>query len=71
VQTAVWEAMTDLYAILPLGTEKRGRKYVAVPLLKKKGVNRARKPGLTGAALEAAVDRFVARVPHALGSRLN
>ena len=45
--------MTDLYAILPLGTDKRGR---GVPLLKKKG--RKREPGLTGGALEAAVDRW-------------
>lgn len=45
--------MTDLYAILPLGRDKKGR---AVPLIRKKGGPSKR--GLTGAALERAVDRW-------------
>jgi len=42
--------MTDLYAILPLGRDKRGH---ARPLLRKLS---AAKPGLTGAALERRID---------------
>ncbi len=61
----MFEALTDLYALLPLGSDGRGH---ATPLLRKAG---AAKPGLTGAALEKAVDRFMARVPHAAGSRVN
>lgn len=63
--------MTDLYAILPLGQKKRGKHYYAVPLIKKRKRPDRSKPGLTGAALEQAVDRFVARVPHARGGRAN
>ena len=51
--------MTDLYAILPLGRDKRGR---GVPLLRKRKAPSRREPGLTGAALEKAVDRFISRV---------
>lgn len=63
VQRAMFEALTDLYAILPLGFN--GERMV--PLLRK----RKRTEGLTGAALDRAVEHFIARVPHARGSRLN
>ena len=61
----MFEALTDLYALLPLGSDGRGH---AVPLLRKP---HAARPGLTGAALEKAVDAFIARVHHAPGSRMN
>ena len=63
----MFEALTDLYSILPLGV--KGKRMV--PLLKKRRPAAAQGPGLTGAALDDAVKRFVSRVPHSRGSRLN
>lgn len=51
VEGAVFEAVTDVLALFKVGGK---------PLLKKKRKRRDTKPGLTGAALEKAVDRFAA-----------
>lgn len=56
----MFDAMTDLYAILPLG--KRGK-----PLLKKRRDPSDRKPGLVGGALERAVEKFGARLGFGAG----
>jgi hypothetical protein len=62
VNAAVYDALVDIYAILPLGRDRRGH---AVPLLRKprRSGNEARDKGLTGAALEREVDRWALIFP--------
>ncbi len=60
----MYDAMTDLYSILPIGHDKRGK---PVPLLRKPKTAADTKPGLTGGALERRIDRW-ARNPLYNGS---